>query len=199
MCSKFAAALQDEATLTNTRSNRGQTSILAINKLHDIEEDIWSPTYGLKGKVDASVQAMITDIEDATNPFTIACSKRTNLSHAAPFEIKTGRPVTGMEHRAQTMLYTLLMSERYGMEVPSGLLYYTQSEEVVRVPTARNEVRALMMKRNELATYMMRRIRHEKEPFLPPTIDDVRVCGKCFAVDACMLYRKVSVCLIQSF
>jgi hypothetical protein len=30
-----------------------------------------------------------------------------------PFEIKTGRAVGVMEHRAQTMLYTLLMEERY--------------------------------------------------------------------------------------
>ena len=32
-----------------------------------------------------------------------------------PFEIKTGMSRAGMEHRAQTMLYTLLMEERYGM------------------------------------------------------------------------------------
>ena len=160
--------------------------------MHDIEEDIWSPRYGLKGKLDASVQATITDIEDASNPFTIACPKRNTFSHPAPLEIKTGRAVAGMEHRAQTTLYTLLMSERYGTEVPSGLLYYTQSEEVVRVPAARNEIKALLMRRNELAAYMMRRVRHESEPFLPPTIDNVRVCGKCFAVDTCMLYRKVT-------
>lgn len=178
--------------MTNTRSDRGQSSLLAINKLHDIEEDIWSPTYGLKGKLDASVQAVITDIEDASNPFTIACPKRSTVSHAAPLEIKTGRAVAGMEHRAQTTLYTLLMGERYGMEVPNGLLYYTQSEEVVRVPTAKNEVKALMMRRNELAEYMMRRVRHDAEPFLPPTIDEVRVCGKCYSVDTCMLYRRVS-------
>lgn len=32
-----------------------------------------------------------------------------------PFEIKTGMSRAGMEHRAQTILYTLLMEERYGM------------------------------------------------------------------------------------
>ena len=124
-----------------------------------------------------------------------------------PFEIKTGRAVAGMEHRAQTMLYTLLMGERYGTEVPSGLLYYTQSEEVVRVPAARNELRALLVARNELAGHMMSRLRakgeitvserdgeaslDDLESFLPPTIDDNRTCGKCFALDTCMLYRKV--------
>jgi len=113
-----------------------------------------------------------------------------------PFEIKTGRTVAGMEHRAQTMLYTLLASERYGVEVPSGLLYYTQSEEVVRVPQSRNELRALMGARNEMAAYMMRRNTHDKqqeieEPFLPRTIDDERLCKKCYVQDTCMLFRKV--------
>ena len=108
-----------------------------------------------------------------------------------------------MQHHAQTMLYTLLMGERYGTEVPSGLFYYTQSEEVVRVPAARNEVRALMVSRNEMAGYMMTRMRDRRqlktekdlsdvENFLPPTVDDARTCGKCFMLDTCMLYRKVS-------
>ncbi|EKM53179.1 uncharacterized protein PHACADRAFT_147492 [Phanerochaete carnosa HHB-10118-sp] len=187
---------KDNAALTNTRSERGQSSLLAISRLHDIEEDIWSPTYGLKGKIDASVQAVVTDIDDTSSPFTIVQPTRTTTSHPAPLEIKTGRAVAGMEHRAQTMLYTLLMSERYGAEVPSGLLYYTQSEEVVRVPTAPNEMRALAMRRNELAGWIMRRIRQGEaenaveEAFLPPTIDSARVCGRCYSVDTCMLYRK---------
>lgn len=111
-----------------------------------------------------------------------------------PFEIKTGRSIAGMEHRAQTMLYTLLAEERYGVQVPSGLLYYTQSEEVVRVPRGRNELRGLICARNEMAAYMMRRLDQGKapEPFLPPTIDDERTCKKCYALDACMLYRKAS-------
>lgn len=125
-----------------------------------------------------------------------------------PLEIKTGRAVAGMEHRAQTMLYTLLMAERYGTEVPSGLLYYTRNDEVVRVPAVRNELRALLVARNEMAGYMMRRMRQqsgagkleakhepedmsEVESFLPPTIDDTWQCGKCYALNTCMLYRKV--------
>lgn len=126
------------------------------------------------------------------------------VSGAVPFEIKTGRSTGGMAHRAQTMLYTLLVAERYHQEVDAGLLYYTQKEEVVRVPVVRNELRGLFMVRNELAGYMVRRHRssennggarvreQEDEPFLPPTIDDERECKRCFALDACMLYRKAS-------
>lgn len=145
-------------------------------------------------------------MDDSGTPFARARPQIRETTSPMPFEIKTGRAVAGMEHRAQTMLYTLLMGERYGTEVPSGLLYYTQSEEVVRVPAARNELRALLVARNELAGHMMSRLRakgqitaseHDEaslddlESFLPPTIDDNRTCGKCFALDTCMLYRKV--------
>lgn len=33
---------------------------------------------------------------------------------AVPFEVKTGRNSTNASHRAQTALYTLLLSDRYG-------------------------------------------------------------------------------------
>ena len=69
-----------------------------------------------------------------------------------------------MEHRAQTMLYSLLLSERHGVDIREGLLYYTQSGggEVVRVPRGRNEVRGLIGIRNELAGYIWRRVRRKK-------------------------------------
>ncbi|KAI8970649.1 Dna2-domain-containing protein [Trametes punicea] len=206
----IAPSPKPDAFLTNTRASRGESSLLAIPHLYDVEEDIWSPAYGLKGKIDASVEAIVHDIDDSSAPFarTAPQMERTHSS-PMPFEIKTGRAVAGMEHRAQTMLYTLLMGERYGADVSSGLLYYTQSEEVVRVPAARNEIRALLVLRNEMAGYIMRRLRTTAyfssikdedmgepdvggtvEPFLPPTIDDGRVCGKCYALDSCMLYRK---------
>ena len=80
--------------------------LLAINGFHDIEEDIWSPKWGLKGKVDASVQATI--IRNSSQGQDGADE------HVAPLEIKTGRSVGVLAHRAQTMLYTLLMEDRYG-------------------------------------------------------------------------------------
>jgi hypothetical protein len=32
----------------------------------------------------------------------------------------------------------------------------------------------------------------EELPILPPTIDNERECSRCYASDACMLYRRVS-------
>ncbi|KAI5119550.1 hypothetical protein M0805_008536 [Coniferiporia weirii] len=222
-----------DAILTNTRAGHGSITRLAITQLLDVEEDIWAPKYGLKGKIDASIEGRLEEYAslapqykryDSTPQLKLIASTSTPM----PLEIKTGRAIAGMEHRAQTMLYTLLMSERYGTPLPgyasgldpvsaptssapSGLLYYTQSEEVIRVPSGWNEVRGLIMARNEMAGYLMRRIRktrgnksednqsresaeskndQNERSFLPPTIDQERACSRCYAADACMLYKK---------
>jgi DNA replication ATP-dependent helicase Dna2 len=102
------------------------------------------------------------------------------------------------------MLYTLLMQERYGDSVDLGLLYYTQSEEVISVPVNRLELRALIGVRNAIAEWMARRSRGLEQQrlkndssFLPPTIDSERLCGRCYALDACMLYRRVRAFLFR--
>lgn len=74
---------------------------LSISKLLEVEEHIWSPMYGLKGNIDATVQVTCRDGEDEKHL-------------VVPLELKTGRRDTNQTHRAQTALYTLLMSDRYG-------------------------------------------------------------------------------------
>lgn len=74
---------------------------IAVQKLLDIEEHVWAPTYGLKGNIDATLQVLVRD----------AGSSRTLT---VPFELKTGRRSNGINHQTQTMLYTLLLSDRYG-------------------------------------------------------------------------------------
>ncbi|KAF6760438.1 AAA domain-containing protein [Ephemerocybe angulata] len=198
-----------DAILSDTRARSSDSAaLLAIPQLHEIEEDIWSPKYGLKGKVDATVEAVIAETPPASSSPSIPAI----TSGPRPFEIKTGRSLAGLEHRAQTMLYTLLASERYGTDVPDGLLYYTQSDTVVRVPRSRNEIRGLIVARNALAGYMIKRVGREgefnrkrnkdeeerkdieeigmgAETFLPPPIDDEHACKRCYTVDTCMLYR----------
>ena len=74
---------------------------MSINKLLDVEEHIWSPMYGLKGNIDATVQILMQD-ENGEKTLTV------------PFEVKTGKNSSSASHRAQTALYTLLLSDRYG-------------------------------------------------------------------------------------
>jgi predicted oxidoreductase len=82
----------------NPEIEMGCTSV-SVCKVLDIEEHLWSPTYGLKGMVDASVQLKLSP---------------TNKVLTIPFELKTGKVSRFITNRAQTLLYTLLMSDRYG-------------------------------------------------------------------------------------
>lgn len=74
---------------------------LSIHKLLEVEEHISSPMYGLKGNIDATVQVACNDGEGDKNL-------------VVPLELKTGIRDTNHAHRAQTALYTLLLSDRYG-------------------------------------------------------------------------------------
>ena len=84
----------------NIRDRNGGQSTMCINKLLEVEEKVWSPMYGLKGNVDATVQIFINDKDDAK-------------TLTVPFELKTGKH-SNAAHKAQTALYTLLLSDRYG-------------------------------------------------------------------------------------
>ncbi|KAL5490161.1 DNA2 [Sanghuangporus weigelae] len=203
------------ATLSNTRDVQGATARLAITRLLDVEEEIWSPKHGLKGKIDASLQVRIDEIAepDRANHRSRESTPCTTVANM-PLEIKTGRAAPSMEHRAQTMLYSVLMDERHGSKLAEsafdsplrftkgGLLFYTQSEEIIRVPAGRNELRGLIITRNELANYLTRGLRMktgsapdnrqkgDASSFLPPTINQDRACSRCYVADVCMLYRK---------
>lgn len=80
---------------------------MSINKLLDVEEHVWSPMYGLKGNIDATVQVVMQDDQ----------GQRTLM---VPFEVKTGKNSSNAAHVAQTALYNLLLSNRYG-ELPGTL------------------------------------------------------------------------------
>jgi DNA replication ATP-dependent helicase Dna2 len=105
--------------------DRGGKKIrVSVTKLLDVEEHVWSPTYGLKGNIDATVQVRMED-EQGTRALTV------------PFEVKTGRNTTNTSHRAQTALYTLLLSDRYGRSYCYNLvLVLTASRRECRLRSA---------------------------------------------------------------
>ena len=161
---------------------------MAVNKLLDVEEHVWSPMYGLKGNIDATVQVVMDD-DGMQRTMTV------------PFEIKTGR--NHHSHIAQTALYTLLLSDRYGelfscradltttnigsdLEVVYGILYYLNSSETSRVSAIRNDLIHIVIQRNKLACAIRERFQ------LPPMLVKAHQCGKCFAQKSCFLYNKLS-------
>lgn len=91
----------------------GATSKICINKLLEVEEHVWSPMYGLKGNIDATVQIVLEE-EGSQKTLTV------------PLEVKTGKNNTNQSHRAQTALYSLLLSDRYGMLASTNLHFQAE-------------------------------------------------------------------------
>jgi DNA replication ATP-dependent helicase Dna2 len=128
--------------------------------------------YGLKGNIDATVQVVMHEEGD-------------QRTLTVPFEVKTGK--RGSEsHIAQTALYTLLLSDRYDLNITYGLLYYLEKSEVNRIQAVRHELIHMVMKRNELACYVRERLS------LPPILQNSHLCGRCYARTTCLLYHKLS-------
>lgn len=87
-------------------SNIGSNFKGKISHIHDIEENIWLPKLGIKGKVDVTVEVKIN-------------SKKKIM----PLEIKTGKPSFSLEHRGQIILYIMMMTLT-GQDTDTGLLLY---------------------------------------------------------------------------
>lgn len=168
----------------------GSKASLSINKLLEVEEHIWSPMYGLKGNVDATVQVVYDDGKD-------------ERTLTVPLEVKTGKKDTSHSHRAQTALYTLLLSDRYGkfiyctlhcseshsqivdIEVTFGLLYYLEMRKTFRVRGIRHEILQMIQERNRLACYVREKVE------LPPMLKRPHMCNQCYSKTACFVYHKL--------
>ena len=166
-----SATFQPDAVV---RDRQGSFVPVAINKLLEVEEHVWSPMYGLKGNIDATVQAVIHLPSDPL-PKSIV----------APLELKTGMKDNNEAHRAQTALYTLLLSDRYDVNVTSGILYYMETHKTFRIEGIRNEIRQMIIWRNMLASYV-----HDKLE-LPPMIKREHLCKRCYAQTSCFSYHKL--------
>jgi DNA replication ATP-dependent helicase Dna2 len=157
----------------NVTTGNGQTAKMCISKLLDVEEHVWSPMYGLKGNIDATVQVTMQDGKDLK-------------TLTVPFEVKTGKnPSTA--HRAQTALYNLLLSDRYDVQIACGILYYMETSETIRIPAIRHELRHMIMQRNELACFV-----RERHAQLPPMLKKENMCNRCYAKVSCFIYHKLA-------
>lgn len=146
---------------------------MCVSKLLDVEEHVWSPMYGLKGNIDATVQVTMKDGK-ASRTLTV------------PFEVKTGKNPSAA-HRAQTALYNLLLSDRYDVDVAYGILYYMETSQTIRIPAIRHELRHMIMQRNELACFV-----RERHAQLPPMLKKKNMCNGCYAKTPCFIYHRLA-------
>jgi DNA replication ATP-dependent helicase Dna2 len=126
-----------------------------ITEVRDIEETVWCPRLGLKGKIDVSVTV--------------------NTGKCMPLEIKTGKASFSIEHKGQLILYQMMLQD-LGKEVDSGLLLYIKEGIMKEVGASAAEKLGLIQMRNRLAFYLKTGRNYVE---LPEPINHRSACSRC--------------------
>ena len=129
----------EPAFSVSSRDGKPQTWPGKVQAIRDIEENIWSPRLGIKGKVDLTIQVRKANDTE---------------SKILPLELKTGRPSGSAEHRGQVILYSMMMSERRP-DPEAGLLLYLRNSSLLEVKAGIHEMRGLVQLRNGLASHII--------------------------------------------
>ena len=149
-----------------------------INEIQDIEENVWSPRLGLKGKIDVTVKV------HAPKKFFDSFQK------TVPLEIKTGRASFSLEHKGQLILYQMMMQD-LGKNIESGLLLYIRDGLMCEFTAPQSERRGLMQMRNRLAHYLsLDLVTSNKESNLPEPINHHSACGRCEYNTVCCTFLQ---------
>ncbi|XP_066304674.1 DNA replication ATP-dependent helicase/nuclease DNA2-like isoform X2 [Branchiostoma lanceolatum] len=167
-----------------TYRNRGdERSNVVISAVTDIEENVWAPRFGLKGKLDVTTEVRIQPRSKGNDP----------LRRTLPLELKTGRETNSIEHRSQVILYTLLTREQHP-DPELGLLLYLKTGNMKAVPAGHVDRRELLMLRNRLTSQLKHSLLKEGDNTvpaqLPPVINDPRGCKYCSQLANCALYNR---------
>ena len=177
---------------------------------HAIEESICSPEMGIKGNIDAVMQAAI-----ASNPFD-------NPMHTlVGIELKTGHSQrVDPSHMAQLALYNIMLQARYGSEQKlstgqnetasqTSVLLYMNAESLKIEPLypSVREIKSLLGQRNVIAVKQKQasklrgvefqfkddsswptvKLLEPHPPPLPP-ITNTSMCDRCYMKRECTLY-----------
>lgn len=145
-----------------------------VKEVKDIEENVWSTKYGLKGKVDVTGLVRVHDTRTKTVKDKIL-----------PLELKTGNPKLSPSHEAQVSLYSMMLEDRYA-EYNQGLVIYLKNQAAMHnVALNHNIKRDLIQRRNELNYHM-------KSFFSgPEMLNSLRVCGQCERQTECILMSNI--------
>ncbi|XP_011696156.1 PREDICTED: DNA replication ATP-dependent helicase/nuclease DNA2 isoform X2 [Wasmannia auropunctata] len=111
----------------------------SIDSVRDIEESVYIPKLGIKGRIDVTAEVNID-------------SRRKIM----PLEVKTGRASYSLEHKGQVILYLMMMGFR-DRDIDTGLLLYLKENTMREIRSGHNEKRDLILLRNTLAHYFARK------------------------------------------
>lgn len=171
--------------------------VKSIRKILAVEESIWSPLYGIKGKIDATVVYKPNPLLFQKNQ-KIQSNQLNQKGFPVPFELKTGKNRGGdfgnSYDRAQVSIYSLLFSERSSFYnynnnnsyFPEGILCYLNENNKLQlqIHSSIQEMQSLIQRRNDIAYYLNQK--HQ----LPKVKKEERICKYCNYQNACVLYHK---------
>lgn len=153
--------------LKNNNPNSNKKTEYKATNILDIEENIMSPVFGIRGLIDVVIEAQLN----------------TGEKHVIPLEIKTGRQY--ISNNAQVSLYTLLIKQRYEVESFYTSLVYTKLKECYLNSVNNKDFRMLVNIRNELSQFLMYAVTD-----LPPLLNRSS-CERCFSLEPCMVLNKL--------
>ncbi|CCE61601.1 hypothetical protein TPHA_0A05270 [Tetrapisispora phaffii CBS 4417] len=173
---KFVKSKPNTASVCTSGSRK--KTFMSISNIIDIEENIWSPNYGLKGYLDATLEVKINGQYFLT-----------------PLEIKTGKSKQN-SHEAQGLTYTFLLNDRYELPVDFFLLLYTRYNDISKYDKILHSVRHVFMLRNQMANKLKYQLNEIKDMSvndmeLPPILRG-SVCDNCFVKQECITLHKLS-------
>lgn len=158
---------------THPLTNDSEVDVKVIG-ISDIEENVWSTKYGLKGKID------VTGIVKVYDKRT-----RTQKEKRLPLELKTGNPNLSSSHAAQVSLYSMMIEDRYA-ETNQGLVIYLKDKAAMHnVTLTHNIKRDLIQRRNQLNYHL------KNYYYGPEAIDQPRMCRNCDRLTECVLMTKL--------
>ncbi|XP_044065123.1 DNA replication ATP-dependent helicase/nuclease DNA2 [Siniperca chuatsi] len=159
-------------------------TVVTVTQLADIEENVWSPRFGLKGKIDVTARVRIQRPRNG--------SLRTPEEKTIPLELKTGKESNSIEHRSQVILYTLMSLERYNPE--AGFLLYLKTGNLHPVVPSHMDRRELLKLRNTLVHHIHNCVEKEAEQSrlsrLPDILTNRQTCQYCPQRRNCALYER---------
>uniref|UniRef100_A0A672SJL0 DNA replication ATP-dependent helicase/nuclease n=1 Tax=Sinocyclocheilus grahami TaxID=75366 RepID=A0A672SJL0_SINGR len=162
-------------------SKQDATCSVTVTDFEDIEENIWCPRFGLKGKI------------DVTAGVRIHRRGRKPTERIVPLELKTGKESNSIEHRSQVILYTLMSSARR-CDPEAGFLVYLKTGSLHPVVGNHMDRRELIKIRNSLAHHIGNNLikvdgRSQMAP-LPAIVSDQQACKYCPQKRNCAVYNS---------
>lgn len=154
----------------------------SICDIQDIEENVCIPHLGMKGRVDVTAEVSIN-------------SRRKVM----PLELKTGRASYSLEHKAQVIIY-LMMMNLGNEEIDAGLLLYLKENSMQEIKSNHHEKRDLLILRNTLAHYFAKQSKDPQSTDtlesdgilrmmeLPEPINHPTACSRCPYQTVCCAY-----------